>query len=145
MLTHLSKGSRVSAPAASPAVSPSKRSPAKPLALSCYLCGQGFGYTSIGIHQQSCRTRFLRQRNAMPDPPEQPLPSQACVWRRGGMDKRAMALDGYVTTGVLRSRVDATAWAVWLAGRLRSSNHGSWWVSGTSLPAVVIALRFMTT
>ncbi|GBG31818.1 Zinc finger protein 474 [Hondaea fermentalgiana] len=45
-----------------------------PKAVTCYICGRGYGTNSIGIHIKQCQKLFLAQEAQKPKHERRPLP-----------------------------------------------------------------------
>lgn len=46
----------------------------RPRAVTCHICGRGYGSSSLGIHLKACETKFLREESEKPASQRRPLP-----------------------------------------------------------------------
>lgn len=46
----------------------------KPIAVTCYLCGQGYGTASIGIHIKACMKKWDIEQEKKPPKQRRPVP-----------------------------------------------------------------------
>lgn len=46
----------------------------KPKSLVCYICGQGFGTKSLGIHLKTCEQKWNQEQEKKPKNQQRPLP-----------------------------------------------------------------------
>jgi hypothetical protein len=69
----------------------------KPRALTCFICGRGYGTSSLEIHIKNCEKKFLAMEAQKPKKERRPLPTRpdVAVATGGGGTASAEAMHAY--------------------------------------------------